>query len=66
MRYTKCRNCGVSLVIDENDYMPGCREMEEVMCPMCNKIADRVFTSGIPRASVISKEEYKNIEDQFE
>lgn len=53
MEYAKCENCGVSLKIEENDYMPGCREMEEVFCPSCGKEVTKVFTSGIPSAYVI-------------
>lgn len=53
MIYTKCENCKANLEIDENDYMPGCREMEDVDCPKCGEVASRVFTSGIPRAREI-------------
>jgi len=56
MEYCKCENCGVDLEIDENDTTPGCREMEEVYCPKCNKLATKVFTSGIPMAYVVRKE----------
>lgn len=45
-----CPHCTTKLKIEENDYMPGCREMENVICPKCNKVCDRVFTSGTPRA----------------
>lgn len=55
MVYCKCGHCGVDLEINENDYMPGCRETEEVDCPNCNKVATKVFTSGIPTARVVSK-----------
>ncbi|MGL4666286.1 MAG: hypothetical protein ACRCWA_14835 [Clostridium butyricum] len=54
MEYAKCENCCASLEIEENDYMPGCREMEEVYCPVCKKEVTKVFTSGIPRAYVIN------------
>ncbi|MBU3130411.1 hypothetical protein [Clostridium tagluense] len=55
MVYCKCRNCGANLEIDENDYMPGCRETEDVNCPKCDKIATSVFTSGFPVAREIDK-----------
>ena len=45
-----CPYCGTELRIEENDYMPGCREMEEVICPICHKEVTKVFTSGIPQA----------------
>lgn len=50
MTYCTCPHCGTELKIEENDYMPGCREMEEVMCPICHKEVTKVFTSGIPQA----------------
>lgn len=49
MTYCTCPHCGTKLKIEENDYMPGCREMEEVMCPNCHKEVTKVFTSGIPQ-----------------
>lgn len=58
MVYCTCPNpeCGAELVIYENDTMPGCREMEEVFCPLCRTQVDSVFTSGIPRAVVRTPE----------
>lgn len=53
MTYEKCPKCHASLIIYENDYMPGCREMEEVYCPNCKKLVATVFTSGIPTAEVV-------------
>lgn len=47
-----CQNCGAKLCVDENDLTPGCREMEEVFCPVCHELVTRVFTSGIPVVSV--------------
>lgn len=55
MLYCKCSSCGIELEIDENDYMPGCRESEEVNCPKCGNEVTKVFTSGIPVARVIEK-----------
>lgn len=52
MVYCNCEKCNVALEIDENDYMPGCRETEEVICPVCKEVATKVFTSGIPTARV--------------
>lgn len=65
MIYTTCRACGVSLEIDENDYMPGCRDTEEVMCPKCNKIATTVRTSGFPSAKVVSDEVMNEVHKLF-
>lgn len=59
--YEKCKECGVALEIDKNDYMPGCKETEEVICPKCDKIATTVHTSGFPTARIISDEELKKI-----
>lgn len=58
MKLMRCPSCRKSLRIEENDYMEGCREMEEVYCPSCYKLVTKVFTSGIPTASVV--EEDKN------
>lgn len=52
MKSCTCTNCGTKLRIDENDRTPGCREMEEVFCPVCNELVTKVFTSGIPTATV--------------
>ena len=30
-----CPKCKAKLRIDENDAIPGCREFEEVYCPVC-------------------------------
>ena len=56
MVYCTCPNpaCGAELVIYENDTMPGCREMEEVYCPICRTQVHSVFTSGIPSVEVRS------------
>lgn len=56
----ECPNCKSALEIYENDYMPGCREMEEVNCPNCNYIVTKVFTSGIPSVRVIKKNNTTN------
>lgn len=48
----KCNNCNANLRVEKNDILPGCREMEEVYCPNCFEIVDRIFTSGIPTAEV--------------
>lgn len=55
MVYCTCENCGVKLEIQENDYMPGCREMEEVFCPKCHSLVTKVFTSGTPTVNVVEK-----------
>lgn len=52
MLYCTCENCNSKLRIYENDTMPGCREMEEVFCPICKEVVAKVFTSGIPEAYV--------------
>ncbi len=47
-----CPKCGAKLRVEENDTTPGCREMEEVLCPVCQEEVTKVFTSGIPSAYV--------------
>ena len=56
MVYCTCPNpdCEAELVIYENDTMPGCREMEEVYCPICRTQVHSVFSSGIPSVEVRS------------
>lgn len=49
MIFCRCK-CGAKLKIYENDYMPGCRESEEVFCPRCGELVTKVHTSGIPDA----------------
>lgn len=65
MVYTDCQSCGVSLEIDEDDYMEGCRERENVKCPKCNNIATTVRTSGIPTARIIDKKDMEEIKKEF-
>lgn len=55
MRFAKCSYCGTELEIDECDTMPGNREMEDVLCPECGCVVTRVFTSGIPKTTVVKK-----------
>lgn len=55
MIYCVCSKCKAKLKIDENDTMPGCRELEEVYCPICDEEVTKVFTSGIPTVTVEEK-----------
>lgn len=48
MRYCTCPKCNSKLEVYENDYMPGCREMEEYYCPECGNCLGKIFTSDIP------------------
>lgn len=59
MIFVKCSKCGATLEVDENDYMPGCRDREEYYCPVCEEKVGSVFTSGIPSVRVISKEKFE-------
>ncbi len=47
-----CQKCGAKLRVEENDAIPGCREMEEAYCPICHEEVTKVFTSGIPSVFV--------------
>lgn len=53
MVFCTCPKCGANLEIHKNDTMPGCRDMEEVFCPICGAEVTKVFTSGIPCAEVV-------------
>lgn len=53
MDFCSCSNCGAKLCIDDNDAIPGYREMEEVFCPVCHTEVTKVFTSGIPSVEVM-------------
>lgn len=64
MRYCSCPNCKQKCKIHENDIMPGCREMEDVMCPICDHIITSVFTSGIPSVEIIKEDENLNVEKE--
>lgn len=48
-----CPKCNAKLRVEENDTAPGCREMEEVFCPVCHEEVTKVFTSGMPVAFVV-------------
>ena len=52
MVFCTCPNCRTNLRVEENDTTPGCREMEEVFCPVCHNEVTKVFTSGIPSVYV--------------
>ena len=47
-----CPKCKAKLRIHENDAIPGCREFEEVYCPVCQGEVTKVFTSGVPTVIV--------------
>lgn len=64
MNYCSCPNCKRKCIIHENDTMPGCREMEDVFCPICHHLIDRVFTSGTPSVEIIKEDEYPNVEKE--
>lgn len=66
MVYTKCGSCGVSLEIDENDYMEGCRETENVVCPKCKNVATTVRTSGIPTAYIVDDKVIEELKKEFD
>lgn len=53
MTYVQCKKCKTKLKIEDNDTMPGCREMEEAYCPICNELVYKIFTSGIPTVRVV-------------
>ena len=53
--YCTCESCGVRLRIYKNDTMLGCRDWEDVPCPICKTIVDTVFTSGFPTARVVEE-----------
>lgn len=55
MMYCTCENCGARLKIDKNDTMLGCREREDVYCPICKEVVTTVFTSGFPTARVVGE-----------
>lgn len=55
MRYCTCKICDSKLEVDENDYMPGCRDMEEYYCPKCGNCLGKLFTSGIPSVRKIDE-----------
>ena len=53
--FCTCSKCGAKLGVEENDTTPGCREMEEVTCPVCHEKVTKVFTSGIPSAYAVDE-----------
>ena len=57
MILAECPNCKASLAIEENDYQPGCRDIEEVFCPKCEAFVTKVFTSDMPTAHVTNPEQ---------
>lgn len=61
----ECQYCGTNYVVDEDDYMPGCRESETYKCPECGKIVGEVFTSGIPRVRKISPKQAEDIRKEI-
>ena len=50
-----CDKCGTVLQYDNRSIIEGCRDFEDVHCPVCNNIIDTVFTDLVPIARVIEK-----------
>lgn len=48
-----CEKCGAVLEYENRSVMEGCRDFEDVVCPVCHNIIDTVFTDLIPIARVI-------------
>ena len=57
MVYVTCAKCNSKLEIRENDRIEGCREREEVFCPVCNELVTEVFTSGFPTVKVLEQKD---------
>ena len=47
----------LEIEIRENDRIEGCREREEVFCPVCNELVTEVFTSGFPTVKVLEQKD---------
>ena len=53
MRTVICKQCGSECKYDDHSVWEGNREFEEVICPCCGAVLDRVFTDKIPIAKVV-------------
>ncbi len=48
-----CEKCGSVLEYNNRSVVEGCRDFEDVKCPVCHNIIDTVFTDLIPIVRVI-------------
>ena len=54
-----CPRCGSECEYDNKSVWEGNRDFEEIDCPVCGYMLDRVFTDLIPNVRLIKKGEKK-------
>lgn len=55
-RRTVCEKCNLVLEYDDKSVWLGNRDWEEICCPKCKEVVDKVFTDQIPIVYVIKME----------
>ena len=53
MKIVICPNCGCKVEYESKSIWEGNRELEEVNCPNCNHLLDKVFTDLNPNPKIV-------------
>lgn len=54
-RTVACSKCGAVCEYDNKSVCEGNRDFENVHCPKCGQLLDRVFTDSIPTVRLVKK-----------
>lgn len=55
IRRATCEMCGVRVEYDDRSIWEGNRDFEDVLCPKCGNVLDRVFTDLCPTVRIIGE-----------
>jgi endogenous inhibitor of DNA gyrase (YacG/DUF329 family) len=56
MKIVKCPNCGCTVEYNDKSIWEGNRELEDVECPYCKELLDRVFIDGSPTPRIVKRD----------
>ena len=55
IKTVKCEKCGAVSKYDDRSVWEGLRDLEEVTCPKCGNVLDKVFTDLTPVATLVEE-----------
>ena len=56
VRRVECQRCGSLCEYDDKSTWDGNRDFEDIVCPKCGEVLNRVFTDLCPSARIINEE----------
>ena len=63
IRRATCEMCGVRVEYDDRSIWEGNRDFEDVLCPKCGNVLDRVFTDLCPTVRIIGEARQNKSDD---